>query len=866
MGQTVEQSVVNPTYLEFFGLTQPPFARLTDPSQLFSSEQYSILMEHLTHARANADSLVVVCGADGSGKSTLLNRFVTDIDDHIICVAINKTCQGEQQFYRTVLKQIGFEEITGTANELRNITKEFLVCRGVAGDHVLVIVDNAHLADPVVLEQIRRLCEIKIKDRRVLSVILAGNADIVRVVDAPAMRQTKFHSHVVFSIRNYSEEETASYIWHRLRLAGGSDCVKLPDETIGLIHRYSGGIPHLINRLCDDMLAESCSLESRVVTEKIVRTVADKQQLVPHVVPLHGQGRRRTDPDFGLVRAVPETARADSENAQQLIAELSVQLGDLRADKARALEDCEARNEDIVALRNELDSRTAEVEKLAHSLAASADEITRQSLALSTNATALRDSENRSEKLAADLEHERSAREAAQSELADASGTVRELSQLKEKLEATVDDVHSDLKAGSKVADEISAEVETLKKTILDLKGEVDGRTSELDSLRHELAVRDEVRADLEIRLEESQRECESVRRQVSALKDPEELEEVERASSRLAADLGEEIRARKAAQKELVQVTATVEELRQVERELQTTVRGLSADLRVASERAVDIYMLERNVADLQEETGKLMHELDSRNQALADLQQQFDVSRQENERLRRGAAATDENAVEAPVHTTHTYSSQVVTKFEQSISGIPAYQALRKHDSASYDGLVVAYEKLVGQDLTEKQVNDALRTEQTALMERLLPRASDEAIISYARVIIEQLDELQLDGVEPCLTLLVPQSDPEDDARPVYSEKTRERELDTMEMTLRTYKADRPLPAEEDVWPNLGPIFSELFGAFGADNVAAMQNSYDPAIDRILVCNVSRALYSGILNFPKRKAAKALRWLLST
>ena len=255
-------------------------------------------MEHLANAATNTDSLVVICGADGSGKSTLLNRFITTIGDNISCVVIDETCHGEEQFYSAFLTQIGFKEITGTASELRNITKEFLVCRGIASDHVLIIIDNAHLTDPMILEQLRWLCEIKIKDRRVLSVVLGGNADIVRVVDAPAMRQTKFRSHVVFSIRNYSEEETANYVWHRLRLAGGNDGVKLPNEASSLIHRYSGGVPHLINRLCNGMLAEAYGLESRVITEKIVRTAADKQALLPHVIPLHGKGRRRTDPRF----------------------------------------------------------------------------------------------------------------------------------------------------------------------------------------------------------------------------------------------------------------------------------------------------------------------------------------------------------------------------------------------------------------------------------------------------------------------------------------------------------------------------------------------------------------------------------------
>jgi len=1141
--RSLEQPVFDPTYLEFFGLTQSPFARRVDPCQLFQSEQYSLLMEHLANAATNTDSLVVICGADGSGKSTLLNRFVTTIGDNISCVVIDETCHGEEQFYSAFLTQIGFAEITGTASELRNITKEFLVCRGIASDHVLIIIDNAHLTDPMILEQLRWLCEIKIKDRRVLSVVLGGNADIVRVVNAPAMRQTKFRSHVVFGIRNYSEEETANYVWHHLRLAGGNDGVKLPNEASSLIHRYSGGVPHLINRLCNGMLAEAYGLKSRVITEKIVRTAADKQALLPHVIPLHGKGRRRTDPDFKHARVEAETASVDPENLLQQLARLSEQLDDLRADKTRALQDIDARNNDIIVLRDELDSQTTEVEKLAHSLGIDADEITQQNLALSDSAIALQNSEDRSKKLAADLEKEIRAREAAQNELSEATATVEVLSELNQELQVTVDDVQADLTAGLKAADERATEFDADEKNTAHLKVEIEGKVGELDSLRDELASRNEALADLEMRLEESQAKFDSAQLRIAALKNPEELEEiekvsdklatdlrketlarkaaqnelakatatvedlsqlkqelqatvddvqadltaglkvaderaveidafeknaadlkdeiegktgelalrneiladlevrldqsqsacelaqlrlvalkspkeleeVEKASDKLAADLEKETRARKAAQNDLAKATATVEELSelkqelqatvddvqadltaglkvaddrtvkiealekhtvdlkeeiegktgeldslrdelasqrnrlvsrnqdvvdleswleesqkerasaqlritalknpqkleeiekasakvaadleketrareaaenelakaaatveersQLERELQAAVRDLNADLRVAGERAIEVCVLERDVTDLKDNVEKTTRELDSQNQTLADLEKQLEASQNECEMLRRRAPAVNidedigsEEAVTAPARDARVYSSHVVAKFEQSLSNVPAYQTLREYDPAFYDGLIITYKKLVGQDLTDKQVNDALRAEQAELMERLLPRAADDAIIAYARLIVDQLDELQLDGTEPCLTLLIPQSSPDNDISPIYSERSKGRELDTLDITLRTHDVDRQIPAEKDVWPDLGPIFAELFEAFGADNVAAMENSYDPSVDRVLVCNVSRALYSGILNLPKRKAANALRWLLST
>jgi len=892
--RSLEQSVADPRYLEFFGLTKSPFGRLLDPNRLFPTEQYSLLTEHLVNASTHTDSLVVICGADGSGKSTLIDRFTASLDDHMYCVVINETCHGEVQFYRAFLTQIGFEDISGTASELRHITKEFLVCRGIAGDHVLLIIDNAHMTDPIILEQLRWICEIKIKDRRVISVVLAGNADLVHVINAPAMSQIKFSSQVIFKIRNYSREETASYVWHSLRLAGGSDGVKLANEANLLIHRYSGGIPREINRLCNEMLAEAYRLDTRVISEGVVRTVADKQGLLPHVVPLHGKGRRRTDPDFENVKAVSKTeeissgevvptsksigqsvpARVDvgPEELLKYVSKLAVQIEDLRADKVRALQDIDARNDDIVALRSRLDAQLQEIEKLTRSLAINAEEITQQNLALSNSAVALQDSENRSKKLAVDAENVVRAKEAAQSELAEAAAKVEELHQQKQQLQATVDEAHADIEAGLKVADERAVEIEALEKNTADLKDELEGKTGELDSLRNRLASRDKDVADLEKWLQESQKERAAAQLRMNGLKDPEELEKIERASDKLAADLRKETRAREAAEKKLAKTAATVEELTQLERELQATVRHRNNDLEMAGERAAEVDVLEKNVMGLKDELEKKTQELDSRNQVLADLAKQLEASQNECALLQRRApaASTGEEIVAKQAKPAlgpdvRVYSSTVVAKFEQSLSNIPAYQTLRQYDPTFYDGLISTYKQLVGQDLTDKQVNDALRAKQVELMEQLLPGVSDEAIIAYARLIVDQLDELRLDQTEPCLTLLIPQSSP-DNTSPIYSEITKGRELDTLDIVLRTYDADRQLPTEKDVWPDLGPIFEELFDEFGADNVAAMENSFDPSVDRGLVCNVTRALYSGILKLPERNAANAMRWLLST
>ena len=249
MARALENPDAIPTYLEFFGMKRPPFAKLSVPSQLFHSDQYSVLADHLASATEQSDFLLVLCGAEGSGKTTLLNRHILNLDEDVSYASFDDTCTDGTQFYCGLLRQLGFHDIAGKLNELRNIAREFLIHRGIAGDPVLLIVDNAHLVCASVLEQLRWISETAVEDRRVLSVVLAGNSDLPRIMGSPAMRKLKFQRHVDFNIRVYSEQETEDYVRHRLRLSGGADAAKIAHEAHPVIYRFTGGIPDLINRL-----------------------------------------------------------------------------------------------------------------------------------------------------------------------------------------------------------------------------------------------------------------------------------------------------------------------------------------------------------------------------------------------------------------------------------------------------------------------------------------------------------------------------------------------------------------------------------------------------------------------------------------
>jgi type II secretory pathway predicted ATPase ExeA len=349
-----ENLVAGPEYLEFFGLNRLPFARLSVPSNIFDSEQYSLLMSHLAAATADTDCLVIIRGADGSGKTTLLNRYLTNLDEDIFFATIDDTCKTATQFYGLFLTQLGFKDITGSLSELRRITEQFLMHQASGNNTVLLVVDNAHHINPTVLEQLRRVTEFSLDGKRVISVVIAGNATLSRIVDSPAMSGLKFRSHVDFHLRMFSEEETAEYINYRLDQAGNADAIEFEANTIPLVHRFTGGSPGPINKLCNAVLAEACSEETSKITVHMVRTIASNQELLPHVVPLYNKGRRKSDlVDEEIIqerRSAPKKKKK-KKRAQRNNAEIA-RLKESLAETRQALCESEkARKEAIAALK-----------------------------------------------------------------------------------------------------------------------------------------------------------------------------------------------------------------------------------------------------------------------------------------------------------------------------------------------------------------------------------------------------------------------------------------------------------------------------------------------------------------------------------
>jgi type II secretory pathway predicted ATPase ExeA len=242
------------SYLEHFKLKEQPFRLTPDPDFLYWSKQHARAKAYMESTIWLADGFVVITGDIGSGKTTLLQSFLTELDDDIVYAVVSQTQLTPTQFLQSVLTEFGFKPFNKHKVELLDMLNMFLIEQYSNGKKVVLIVDEAQNLTKKVLEEIRLLSGIETHKEKVLRIILAGQPELKDTLDSRKLKQLVQRIRLRFHIGPLDLRETHEYIDHRLSVAGRESDDLFADSTYDVIFRYCGGIPRLINTLCDTAL------------------------------------------------------------------------------------------------------------------------------------------------------------------------------------------------------------------------------------------------------------------------------------------------------------------------------------------------------------------------------------------------------------------------------------------------------------------------------------------------------------------------------------------------------------------------------------------------------------------------------------
>jgi general secretion pathway protein A len=242
------------SYLEHFNLSEQPFRLTPDPDFLYWSKQHARAKAYMESTIWLADGFVVITGEIGSGKTTLLQSFLSELNDDIVYAVVSQTQLTPTQFLQAVLTEFGFKPFNKRKVELLDMLNMFLIEQYSNGKKVVLIVDEAQNLSKKVLEEIRMMSGIETHKEKVLRIILAGQPELKDSLDSPRLKQLVQRVRLRFHLGPLDARDMREYIDHRLAVAGRTPNDIFEKDSLDVIYRYTGGVPRLINTLCDTAL------------------------------------------------------------------------------------------------------------------------------------------------------------------------------------------------------------------------------------------------------------------------------------------------------------------------------------------------------------------------------------------------------------------------------------------------------------------------------------------------------------------------------------------------------------------------------------------------------------------------------------
>ncbi|HTM11949.1 MAG TPA: AAA family ATPase, partial [Bryobacteraceae bacterium] len=275
-------------YNAFFGFTESPFNLSPDPAFFFRSEQHEEALANLVYGVQARKGFIVLAGEVGTGKTTMLECLRDYLESQYIEFAFlfNSRVNCEQ-FFEMIAYDLNLPCARTSKTEVLFALNQLLVEQAQQGRTVVLIVDEAHNLEWDVLEEIRLLGNLENRNGKLLQIILAGQPELDRKLDAPNLRQLKQRIVLRCNLRAFTLRDAVEYIQSRLEKAGMPNQTVFSEELMAEIHLRAQGTPRLINAICDNLLLTAFAEEQKVCTKKMLDEIS-------HDLRLEWPGSRRT--------------------------------------------------------------------------------------------------------------------------------------------------------------------------------------------------------------------------------------------------------------------------------------------------------------------------------------------------------------------------------------------------------------------------------------------------------------------------------------------------------------------------------------------------------------------------------------------
>lgn len=261
-------------YKAFFGLNDNPFSIAPNPHYLFLSDRHSEALAHLTYGLGDTGGFVLLTGEVGTGKTTVSRCLLNQLPENTDTAFILNPSLTELELLATLCDELSIEyEKNPSLKQLTDLLSKYLLANHEKGRNTVLIIDEAQHLRPAVLEQLRLLTNLETDTKKLLQVILIGQPELQQLLKRQELRQLAQRITARYHLLPLSHEEVGLYVHHRLQVAGRHEPL-FNKGAIKALHKYSGGIPRLINLLCERALMASYAKSKVPVDKKMVMSAS----------------------------------------------------------------------------------------------------------------------------------------------------------------------------------------------------------------------------------------------------------------------------------------------------------------------------------------------------------------------------------------------------------------------------------------------------------------------------------------------------------------------------------------------------------------------------------------------------------------